>query len=885
MKKGLILSLIFIVILSGIVFADIQLKSYTLEKTYSPGSAIKGTIILDIKNVSENTLFTGFSSNISLIDFLDANDASYTCSPNCEVKYSRIGSAGETKQIALTAGETKTIGIRLVGNITSINGLKFDITSNAESSCTPPLKIDILSDEAMDWTAANGVEDFICPVYRPFGCYNDLNFSGVVADLSSNWYCERINIPPSIIYKVGANITKAYDGVEDVDIYFSVISESINVGCDNSTHANGEVSCIVQIDNEESQEVDVCISVDEENAGKYKIRTEEVEPCGYTDNDEGIDFPIFIRPGKYGMSGSLTYNESIEDEIDDYISEKYNYDCNPECIIPISFSGTSQTISVSNLNLKYSTKVDLTEKNIYDLQEVSHLISLTSEDLDLSKGNFIVPSTTGIKEFKLKLGDKELIKENINISASSSKIKSIIPSITGALVPTYFAVIGDFSTNTTYSWDFGDGDKETTTSNIVLHLYQEIKVYDLKVTAKNSQGEFTKIVSINVTNPKTSIPIILSRYNANLDKIQAKLNVLPAWIKTSIGSQIEITELKKELGNLSARYNSTTSNEGYIDIMEDLLLLDIPDSLDEKELIKSFPLLLVTESFYSDVMSELGLVSVDEDLYTSAVNSWIMENLNMKVDVKTYSLDYGYDEPALYSYLKVSITPRTSLSEFYFIVNDYPDEVVFAEDYGQEIVESSNVISYTGLDTTKTIEFLYPSEINVGYFPVYIFAPEIDVSEFIVGEETCGDGFCDNVGGEDYKNCREDCKPIGWTVFLLIGLLVGAFILYIILQEWYKRHYEKHLFPDRNHLFNLINFMNNANNQGVKKGDIFSGLYKMDWRREQVGYAWKKLNGLRTGMWEIPIFKFVERKEVKRELEKRTGTNVRPNFKGSMLRR
>ena len=105
------------------------------------------------------------------------------------------------------------------------------------------------------------------------------------------------------------------------------------------------------------------------------------------------------------------------------------------------------------------------------------------------------------------------------------------------------------------------------------------------------------------------------------------------------------------------------------------------------------------------------------------------------------------------------------------------------------------------------------------------------------------------------------------------------FFVYIILQEWYKKYYESKLFPDKNQLFNLINFINNSLNQGLKKSSIFDSLKELDWSDEQLKYAWNKFNGKRTGMWEIPIFKWVENKKVKKELAKRQNIPVQSSRK------
>ena len=46
-------------------------------------------------------------------------------------------------------------------------------------------------------------------------------------------------------------------------------------------------------------------------------------------------------------------------------------------------------------------------------------------------------------------------------------------------------------------------------------------------------------------------------------------------------------------------------------------------------------------------------------------------------------------------------------------------------------------------------------------------------------------------------------------------------------------------------------------------------MKKYRWKREQIIYAFKKLTGKRTGMWEIPIFRRFERKKIIKELKKR----------------
>lgn len=51
--------------------------------------------------------------------------------------------------------------------------------------------------------------------------------------------------------------------------------------------------------------------------------------------------------------------------------------------------------------------------------------------------------------------------------------------------------------------------------------------------------------------------------------------------------------------------------------------------------------------------------------------------------------------------------------------------------------------------------------------------------------------------------------------------------------------------------------------------EIKSKLSQSGWKGEQITYAFKKIDGKRTGMYEIPLFKFVENKRVRKEIEMR----------------
>ena len=72
----------------------------------------------------------------------------------------------------------------------------------------------------------------------------------------------------------------------------------------------------------------------------------------------------------------------------------------------------------------------------------------------------------------------------------------------------------------------------------------------------------------------------------------------------------------------------------------------------------------------------------------------------------------------------------------------------------------------------------------------------------------------------------------GFLPRFLVGtiiVLVVAFGLYILLQEWYKRNYENYLFKNKNNLYNLLFFIKNAKAKGLRESAIVSKLKKSKW--------------------------------------------------------
>ena len=104
------------------------------------------------------------------------------------------------------------------------------------------------------------------------------------------------------------------------------------------------------------------------------------------------------------------------------------------------------------------------------------------------------------------------------------------------------------------------------------------------------------------------------------------------------------------------------------------------------------------------------------------------------------------------------------------------------------------------------------------------------------------------------------------------------------MQEWYKRNYQKSLFAESNDLYNLITFIYNARRSGLDDNEIRAKLRQQKWSNEMIRFAFRKIDGKRVGMLEIPLFTRREHKETIKQISNRQGSPIdarfikRPNY-------
>jgi len=179
------------------------------------------------------------------------------------------------------------------------------------------------------------------------------------------------------------------------------------------------------------------------------------------------------------------------------------------------------------------------------------------------------------------------------------------------------------------------------------------------------------------------------------------------------------------------------------------------------------------------------------------------------------------------------------LSETPYLILTKLDNLRFDKNYLEK--EESGYVYISLEETGKTIIFSTTEKIDFIDLPVFI-SPEID--RLVISKE---------------PTPPEENGKWALLILILFFLLIIGIIGYIILQEWYKRQYENHLFKNRNNLYNLLSYIGGSKRKGLKDKEIVSKLRKSGWGSEQIDYAMKKYSGKKTGMAEIPVKKILDK--------------------------
>ena len=907
--------------LASAVGFDIKKNSSFIDENYLEGDVISGILNMSFDK-QENVYFTNSldKHKIKLLEVFDAMNLTkgedYICDPvNCKSYYvSHSGATG--KGISLDDDED-LYGFKIKENklIRSVEDLEFNVDVFANASCYNQVFIDLFNDGSVDFynnkpykgSLGNCGDTFYPGKNRNEGCFDEEEDTREIP-IGEEPYCEYMkDIPASASYEIGGDIIAKKAGGSISFAMFPADGGEEQLGWNGYDDLpKGNVSGVfINYSSLEKFDALVCVYTDEYSASDYfsiKVNEDNDEKCGLvfewgdevSKEDFDIDYNLYIKPRGYDRIETVEFNkdaykemtgEILKDDLTNYIKETYGMNCSGEngCVIPFSIwgrhEGENQAIDAVKLTYKYAASgnksISETNDDIYELNERPAKVSSNWSKIKVNKMDFDVPDKNGNYNFKLYLGEKDVI----------SKVIKVEIGFPFELVPR-FAFIGRetsftarSSVNVTSSvWNFDDGTPAVTVPGVnAKHLYGESGEYMVKVIlnkapvgtspAKNSTKRFKVVVG----DAKKSAELTLKDYENRIAILESDMNGYPAWVKTPLSSAIGLDAKKTLVQAKRAEYSNLdtdSSEEDYIAIIEGLISLDIPNSV-----YTSTSGTLPGDIGYggADMAHILEIVGATEEISNmedlkANVFGWMNEHYDVSVSFETISAREDLQDAELLKKYKIILTEKKEPESAAYLVIDYPKSGLVFSSQGDLFSETS-VSGGTYVDLSQEeisrVEFLIaganaPNIMDLG---VYI-SPS---------PESLG------IDSRPIKECwLENCDPEGnflWKRFILgISIIIILFLtIYLILQTWYKRNYERHLFPNSNDLYNLLNFIYNSRRNGLKDSEIKSSLKNRKWTGEQITYAFNKLEGKRTGMWEIPLFKFAENRKVRKEIEKQQG--------------
>lgn len=867
-KRGLSV-LILSVLITGIfvVFASAEFSSgnpdYSIDKSYGVGSNLKGWINLSIVGERVDSLFKDSEENsITLMNLLNLNpdiheELDYNCNPSdCEIGYSASNTENK-KEFSLGDFENKLVGVKFESDLKEITSVSFDVFSDAPESCNNQIKINIAEDALI--IGSNKSADSVCLSSERYGCF-DANKTNFEYNLkSSGMYCQRMNIPETPQLSVGAWINQGSGDEITIELYkLDNLGDEVGV-CTLPSGSGEEKSCEIDYAVAERGDYYVCISSKLTEASQIKGYEDSEQGCGFHHTGgepiENKAFQFFVKGKMFATPGSISISNNIQGEdiadiFNEYIKDKYNseLDCSVSggCIVPINIeSKENQNILIENISVTYDFEdlSSITSNGLYDLTPSPATITTEGfQKIILDNANFSMPSTYGNFSYSLTLGGVEVFSDNIAIE-KIPQIKSLSPLLTVSSFLTKLKVKVDLTNNSSissYKWEIGD-DVKTTTEPELIYTFPSIGSYDVKITVTDTKAKSSsKTFVVNVGSPSSVIDEKLTKMQRDLENITKQINSFPIFQQESIKQIINTEELSAKITELQQKFSVAGGEDDYNAIIAEILEMKVPE-----EIVSGVSTGSV--SFYP-TQDKVGLQAIsviaggdyettNMEEYQYSVAEWGINNIDLDVKYNQINAVYDGNPETLLSVFEATIKQKAPIEYDSYLFIKELENIYFNKDYGQETKSG-----YLGIlldSSQKQISFSTTEDIAFVELPMFV-SPSLENVEILDISE-----------GVD--------KGIKWALFILIlfFLIMIGFVVYIILQHWYKTRYETYLFKNRNYLFNLIHYIDAQKKKGVKESEIFKKLKKSGWNSEQINYVVRKYLGKRTGMWEIPINKIL----------------------------
>ena len=329
----------------------------------------------------------------------------------------------------------------------------------------------------------------------------------------------------------------------------------------------------------------------------------------------------------------------------------------------------------------------------------------------------------------------------------------------------------------------------------------------------------------------------LNNTKNKLESLKNSIRTFPSKYQEDLEEAVGLIALQTEVNNLEDMYNKSTSDADYLEVIKAAMDLDIPSKFTTPKAAENFVFFSQERNIDLALIQSIGTGSYetgDEEKYVNAIIRWNQEKIEAIIDFKEINALYPDGERPVLMTFDISVQEKEDVESDYFFVVENLENIKFGGSYEQG--QSGGSYYITLGDNLRIISFTTTENVDFITLPAFI-SPSLDELEVSQPEPPPRD------------------RISKWWVYLIVLIFIGVFgsVMYVALQRWYESKYEDYLFKNKNHLFNLVTYINNSRAQGIKDEEVSSRLKKSGWDGEQVRYGMRKYVGKNTGMPRIPL--------------------------------
>ncbi len=874
MWKAAIIGAFFFMFVLPLVAASVTLHNESIIRTYVGGATIQGMINISFSQEPANALLSSsIPGGMSLLDFLQAaktkSGVDYNCNiQSCETTYA---STDETVSAVNIGEDEQAIGFVLYGKDVTIQAADFLIASEIPESCSPQLNLLALNDNETMIANSRYVFNTTRCQKSITGCFSsaldesDYKF----VTLSTTNYCNNVTLEPAPAYYFETDVLTAANTSSIVIKLFGAETESLG-SCTTYVAGTGnqKTGCIINYSIVKQGNYFMCIAA-KESKNEYEVRFETKDSvCGGAGVGKTTsgDYELRAIPLPYSPLTNVSIAKSyksatantLAQKADYYIEKVYARDCSTGCVIPFVLNRVAQTVSLQNISILYIAEENrITDRTLYRVnKQAPVLTSNHALSIDIAAARFVLPVTARGGRFTFHIGNKNLLGTGILLNVTPGFDFDIVPRIVLPGVTTTFSALTNENISESV-WDFGDGSKVNSNGTSATHLYLTGNNYTIRATLKNMAGVIvTRQSDILIGDPRESFSYLFNTTQAAVGNITARIARLPSNLQPIVNAKLNTSSWNAEIKKIQSASVQAANNSEYASLVQQLLLLSVPSDVAVGESGK-IPIMFGLDKIDADFVQTLANASVPEEQESTLRANLIDWNRRSYGGDVSFSIISAADKdgeitPLLTHFVVTPEAKASAQGTIYFVIDRPRELITFLGNPDVRALTGDSISGVAVRYIRQPIEFYLEGGVQYQELGAH-FAPALDV----LGSY------------EESEPLQPKEYPTRWVIFWIAMLIIFTGIAYIILQEWYKRHYENYLFRNPDDLYNVLTFIDNSRASGMEDNAIRKNLHDNSWSGEQINYALKKIDGKRTGMFEIPLFRGSEQRKIQGEIQKR----------------